>query len=157
MGIFAVSLLAVLALQPGVEPQQGGERIYPLKDLQTVTIKANDKKITAWIMDSASKRMEGLMLVRDKDMKMSQGMIFVFKSEEPQSFWMRNTLIPLDIIYISARGVVRNVVRGKPMTETPLPSDGPAQYVLELKAGGAKAYGIRRGLMLFFPKLTAQD
>jgi uncharacterized membrane protein (UPF0127 family) len=67
---------------------------------------------------------------------------------------MRNTLIPLDIIYIDHTGKAVNVVHGKPQDETSLPSTGPAKYVLELKQGRAARYGIRSGTRLILPNAT---
>jgi uncharacterized membrane protein (UPF0127 family) len=108
-------------------------------------------KIDAWLMDDASKQQEGMMWLTEKDVKDDQGMLFVFASPTAQSFWMQNTLIPLDIIYADAKGKVLNIVHGKPRDESPLPSTGPAQYVLELKDGMAAKYRIGPGTVLTIP------
>lgn len=102
-------------------------------------------------MDDDAKQQEGMMWLTDKDVKDDQGMLFVFPSAAQQSFWMQNTLIPLDIIYIDAKGKVLNIVHGKPRDESPLPSSGPAQYVLELKDGMAARYRIGPGTVLKIP------
>lgn len=102
-------------------------------------------------MDDDSKQQEGMMWLTEKDVKDDQGMLFVFGSPAQQSFWMQNTLIPLDIIYIDAKGKVLNIVHGKPRDESPLPSTGPAQYVLELKDGMAARYRIGPGTVLTIP------
>lgn len=126
-------------------------RIHHLKDLQHGTMTANGNKLDVWYMDDESKQQEGMMWLTDKDVKDNQGMLFIFQSPTPQSFWMQNTLIPLDIIYMDAKGKVLNVVHGKPKDETALPSTGPAQYVLELKDGMAAKYGIKPGTSLTIP------
>ena len=69
------------------------------------------------------------------------GMLFVFAAEHPRSFWMKNTYLPLDVVYFDSNGKFVNVVSNTtPLSEKPIPSSGPVQYVLELPAGAAKDY-----------------
>ena len=91
------------------------------------------------------------MWVTDKDLKDNQGMICLFPEPKVQSFWMQNTLIPLDIIFLDKDGKVLNIAHGKPKDETLLPSTGPANYVLELKGGMAAKLGISAGTKLTIP------
>jgi len=74
-----------------------------------------------------------------------RGMLFLFDIESEQSFWMRNTLIPLDIIYINSQGVIVSIANGLPLDTTPLPSNGPSQYVFEVNAGTASRLGFGPG------------
>ncbi|MCO5725903.1 DUF192 domain-containing protein [Robiginitalea marina] len=75
-----------------------------------------------------------------------QGMLFIFKEEAPRSFYMKNTLIPLDIIYLdSDLRVVSIRPDAEPLNESGIPSGQPAQYVLEIKAGLAGRWDIREG------------
>ena len=76
-------------------------------------------------------------------------MLFTFSASEPQAFWMKNTLIPLDILYFGAdRRLVSMQLDVPPCKADPCPiypSDGSAQYVLEIAAGTAKRIGVRIG------------
>ena len=74
-----------------------------------------------------------------------RGMLFLFDIESEQSFWMRNTLIPLDIIYINREGVIVSIAKGLPLDPTPLPSNGLSQYVFEVNAGTAEKLGFGPG------------
>lgn len=133
-------------------------RIYPLSNLRVVNLGVNGKTIRAWVMDDNPKREEGLMYVTNKDIADDQGMIFVFGTPQALTFWMHNTLIPLDIVYITASGKVANVVNAKAMDDTNLPSKGLCNRVLELKAGGAVKFGITAGTMISIPKdVVSQD
>ena len=127
-------------------------RIYQLNTLDKTTLRAPRRTLECWVMrDTVGKQQEGMMWLTEKDVRDDQGMIFVFADAQPQSFWMQNTLIPLDIIYISESGAVLNIVHGKAKDETSLPSSGPAKYVLELKDGMAKHFGIRPGTRFNIP------
>lgn len=108
-------------------------------------------------MDDDSKRQEGLMFVSDDEMKADEGMLFVFANEKPQGFWMENTILPLDIVYIDSKGKVVSIAKGKAFDTKTLPSEGPAQYVLELKQGSVEKLGVKKGTSLGLPKVASQD
>ena len=75
-----------------------------------------------------------------------RGMIFLFPVESQQTFWMKNTPIPLDMIFINrARRIVGIVEQAVPFTLEPRSVNGPSQYVLEIGGGLAKRYGIQIG------------
>jgi uncharacterized membrane protein (UPF0127 family) len=79
-------------------------------------------------------------------MEPNQGMLFVFDDEEERFFYMKNTQIPLDIIYIDAnKKIVSFQKNAKPFNETSLPSHVPAKYVLEVNAGMADAWSLKEG------------
>lgn len=89
-------------------------------------------------------RARGLMFRRQLD-EMS-GMIFVFPHAEHQQFWMRNTYLPLDMIFITSDRRVLGIVRNAtPMTDDPREVPGESQYVLEVNAGFADRHHIRDG------------
>ncbi len=134
------------------DPRYKAERVHQLKDLATRTLKVGPTTLTVWLMDDGSKRAEGMMWLEPKDVKDREGMLFVFNDSQPRSFWMQNCPLGLDIIYIDAKGKVVSIGAGKPFDESGVPSKGPAKYVLELKSGKAKQFGIKTGTQIPIPK-----
>ena len=95
-------------------------------------------------------RQRGLMYRRF--MPSEHGMLFEFEREAPQSFWMKNTYIPLDMIFISQTGVVTNIVaNAEPLSERVIPSGPPCAAVLELNGGAAAAMGMKVGDIVRHP------
>jgi len=74
-----------------------------------------------------------------------RGMIFPYDPPQAVGFWMRNTLIPLDIVYIRPDGTIARITSARPLDETSLPSGEPIAAVLEIAGGRAAALGIREG------------
>ena len=75
----------------------------------------------------------------------NRGMIFPYDPSQEVAFWMKNTLIPLDIIFIRSDGIIVRIANAKPLDETPLPSGEPIRLVLEIRGGRAAELGIRPG------------
>lgn len=93
---------------------------------------------------SPSEQARGLMF-REK-LDDFAGMLFVFEKDDFRHFWMRNTLIPLDLIFIDTRYHVVDIHRGaKPLDETVISSKKPCRYVLEVNAGMGERCGVRPG------------
>ncbi|MEI7036258.1 DUF192 domain-containing protein [Fulvimonas yonginensis] len=101
---------------------------------------------TEFATDDAS-RERGLMM--RTDLAADHSMLFVFPDSEPRWFWMKNTLIPLDILYFDdGRKLVSMQLDVPPCKADPCPSypsDAPARYVLELPAGTARRIGVQAG------------
>ena len=96
---------------------------------------------------------EGLArgLMFRKELGADRGMLFDFEEERPASFWMRNTLIPLDMVFAKADGeVVKIHADARPHDETPIRSVVPVRYVLEIEGGNAARLGIKVGSRLEF-------
>ena len=74
-----------------------------------------------------------------------RGMIFPYDPPQNVAFWMKNTLIPLDIIFIRADGTIARITNAKALDETPLPSGEPITAVLEIAGGRAAELGIATG------------
>lgn len=88
-----------------------------------------------------------------KSMDEQTGMLFIMPQERPQSFYMKNTYVSLDIIYINSRGEVVSIQKNaRPLDETSLPSEGPAAFVLEVKGGYTDKYGIGKGTKIVWER-----
>ncbi len=99
------------------------------------------------IADDEFERETGLMY--RKSMKDNQAMLFVFEDEKPRYFYMKNTYIPLDIIFINSKDKIVSIAKNaKVLDETTLASKFPAKYVLEIKAGISKQKGIETGMTI---------
>lgn len=89
-------------------------------------------------------RARGLMYRRK--LGVDDGMLFLFPDEAVQSFWMRNTYIPLDMIFIAADGTIAGIVENAaPETETPRTTGKRSRYVLEVNGGWSKRNGVKAG------------
>ena len=89
-------------------------------------------------------RAKGMMFRRT--MAPDSGMLFIFSRSQKMSFWMRNTYIPLDILFLDKKGRILNIVRNaEPETDTPRRSRGKAIAVLEIPGGRAAELGIKPG------------
>lgn len=143
---------------PPADDIQG--RKFQLRNLAVQDIKANGNTIHCWIMDTEAKRQEGMMFLKDGNVKADEGMLFVFRDiqQGTNGFWMHNTILPLDIIYIADDGKVLNIQKGQPFDETSLPAKGDYSYTLELKQGQAKKFGIGEGSKVEIPAgITASE
>lgn len=84
------------------------------------------------------------------------GMLFVFEDEAERTFWMSNTPIPLDILYIRGDRSIRTIAaRTTPYSESRIPSRGPVRYVLEVPGGWAERHGVKPGDTVTLPDLSA--
>ncbi len=95
-------------------------------------------------------RIRGLMFV--ENMPKDKGMLFVYPTEIEASFWMKNTLIPLDIIFIKSDGTVNHIHHmAMPLDETPISSQGMVKAALEINGGLAAKLGIKTGDKVIHP------
>ena len=108
------------------------------------------------IADTPAKRERGLQY--RKDLAHDGGMIFLFPAESTQSFWMKNTPIPLDMIFINReRRIVGIVEETLPFSLDSRSVGAPSQYVLEINGGLSKRYGIRAGDSVRFDGIAADS
>jgi uncharacterized protein len=102
------------------------------------------KAIEIEVADTPKETQQGLMYRQKMDE--NKGMLFIFPDMQPRGFWMKNTLISLDIIYVDADKTIVSIQKNTtPLSEQSLPSDGKAQYVIEINAGFVDNYGLKAG------------
>jgi uncharacterized protein len=111
------------------------------------------ERYTVEIADDDAERARGLMF-RDS-LERGRGMLFLHEAEQPLAYWMKNTRIPLDILYFDSNRKLVSQQRDVPPCTAgdrcpPYPSRAPARYVLELNAGEAARLGVRDGIQLKF-------
>jgi len=106
-------------------------------------------KIDIEIADNDYERQLGLM--NRESMEEMQGMLFLFPQEEIQSFWMRNTLFSLDILFINSQKEIVTIHKNtRPLSEQSYPSSKPAIYVLEVNAGFCERHNVNLGDKVFW-------
>jgi len=109
------------------------------------------KKIEIELAENDPERMQGLMY--RKSMDEGRGMLFIFETEREESFWMKNTIMSLDIIYVNAKFEIVKIYKHTiPFSENSLPSEKPAKYVVEVIAGFTDKFGIKEGDKISFSK-----
>jgi uncharacterized membrane protein (UPF0127 family) len=109
-----------------------------------------------WIARTPRHRAQGLMYVRTLDP--DRGMLFVFPTPLIASFWMRNTYIPLDMLFVRANGRIANIAAStRPLSTDPYESVAPVVAVLEVAGGTAARLGIREGDRVHLPRGTLRS
>ena len=123
----------------------------PVRNLDILTAKGA-VRYKVEVAESPASQEQGLMY--RKTMPVGRGMIFVFPYPKMAVFWMHNTLLPLDLLYVDPEGRIESIAAdAKVMDDSLLPSLGPVKAVIELNAGQAKARGIKPGDKVRDPKL----
>ncbi|MBM2806204.1 MAG: hypothetical protein HW419_4097 [Deltaproteobacteria bacterium] len=112
-----------------------------------VTISTKEGRTVSFVVeiaDTPSKREMGLQYRRD--LAADRGMLFIFPAQSQQSFWMKNTPLPLDMIFINGdRKIVGIVEQTVPFSLDPRSVSAPSQYVLEINGGLSQRHGIKAG------------
>ncbi len=120
-----------------------------------LTIKTAEKNITFNVEIAKTPTEQAYGLMDRKTLAKNAGMLFVYDNASQLSFWMKNTLIPLDIIFIDASKKIVDIETMAPCHEASCPiynSKKPAQYALEINAGLSKQDGISSGDRVYVPK-----
>ena len=116
-------------------------------NLDTISININGQEYKLEIAKTITQKATGLS--NRSSLCKNCGMIFVYQIESYYPFWMKDTLIPLDIIWLDKNGQVVDIKTGQPMDLTPLKNQKPAQYIIELNAGS----GLKIGDSIAIPQL----
>jgi len=124
-----------------------------------VTITTQDGRQVGFVVeiaDTPSKRELGLQYRRD--LAADRGMIFLFPSELQHAFWMKNTPLPLDMIFINRGGKIAGIVEQTvPFSLDPRSVGAPSQFVLEINGGLSKRHGIKAGDSVRFDGIPQQN
>ncbi len=115
----------------------------------TIAFPESNTYLQVEIADSTSERKKGLMY--REELSINEGMLFVFPREEERGFWMKNTLIPLDMIFVDSKGKILNIEEAYPEPNTSdedlktYRSEGEARYVIETNSSFAERYNLEAG------------
>ena len=141
--VFALSLVPadrITAPQPTL-PQS------PL----TIETGGGSVRFTVELATTPVQQQRGLMFRRA--LAPNAGMLFVYDDERPRSFWMKNTLIPLDMVFVRADGTIGRIAENTvPMSLDPVPSIDPVSAVLEIRGGRAAELGLKEGDKVSWPR-----
>lgn len=152
--IFLAAMMMALAIPAASALAQGQPMLLPVDpDPLVAQTQAGERRFQIEIADTDLARARGLMFRRV--MPDDRGMLFVFERSRPVSFWMSNTPLPLDLLFIDEAGVVRGIRQGVPFSEASIASPVPVRFVLELKAGTAQKTGITEGVRFSHPRIGA--
>jgi uncharacterized membrane protein (UPF0127 family) len=136
--IFATARLALVLLLLGITSACSADNRGVLHTAK------GDFAFNLEIADTEAQREKGLMF--RTALAPDAGMLFDYHKEQLATFWMQNTLIPLDMIFIAADGTVKTVhVNARPLDTTPIPSDVPVRFVLEIAGGRSDEIGLKVG------------
>ena len=123
------------------------------KSTASIQTAGGKRDFTIELALTPAQQAQGLMFRRE--MAPDAGMLFVFPDSREQTFWMKNTFLPLDMIFIKPDGTILSIAeRAVPLTETPVPSHGSAKAVLEVNGGTAARLGIKPGDKVSAPALA---
>ncbi|QJR20604.1 DUF192 domain-containing protein [Pelagibacterium halotolerans] len=148
MGNLVLSALMLLAALAPALAQDG-------EDVAVINSGDQSFTFTVEIADTPEETARGLMF--REELAPDAGMLFDFVEERPASFWMQNTLISLDMLFIKADGeIVRIHENAVPMDTTPIPSGEPIRFVLEIPGGRSAELGLEAGARLEHPRVQAE-
>lgn len=153
--VSAICLLLLAAGAVGAEARQPTDsadldRLFRRSTLQIATPDAKLHRFNVWLADDEARRNRGLMFV--KHLAADDGMLFVYPQPQPIAMWMKNTLIPLDMLFVGVDGKVVNVVANtEPQSLKTIESGGTVLGVIELAAGTAARLKIAPGAQVIHP------
>lgn len=148
--LYRVSQAAVFLLFLIYSSLAGAMTEFPTDHLTIVGADGRRHEFTVEVASTAEQLTQGLMFRRH--MAPDAGMIFDFHETKPISMWMKNTLIPLDMIFVDQRGVITGIAeRAIPQSLEIISSPGPVRAVIEVNGGLAQSTGIKAGDRVQYP------
>ena len=130
--------------------------IFPAETELTVDTATGQHRFMVELAETRPQMLFGLMF--REDLAAGRGMLFDFGNEQPVSFFMKHTFIPLDLLFIDADGMITTIAeRAVPLSEQTIPSGAPVRAVLEIPAGTASALGIHVGDQVLHPAFGTAD
>lgn len=150
-----VLCIAAIALFVASAPLRadGQAMVLPIDPAPLIAETAGgDVSFKVEIADDDDERSAGLMY--RNFLPDDRGMLFVFPQQREVGFWMKNTPLPLDLVFIDEDGVVQGIRPGEPFSEAAITPGVPVQYVLELKRGTAAKLGIAEGAEIHHPVIA---
>lgn len=139
LALAALFAVTAAAQEQTVEPLDA----FPRSSLE-IESPSGRQRLEVWIADTGSRRAQGLMYV--EQLAPLHGMLFLYREPRVVSMWMKNTLIPLDMVFIAADGTIRHIhANAVPLSTDAIPSQFPVRAVLEINGGSARLLGIKPG------------
>lgn len=152
--VLGIVLLGLLVFMLHASPTGCQGSTTPQSDLPTTRMKIGKRTFTLEIANTPAARERGLMF--RQSMPEDHGMIFVFPDQAVRRFWMRNTRIPLDIIFVNSDQTIVAIEPMKPFDESGTSSRRPAKYAIELNRGMAEKAGVKVGDQLEIPSAARE-
>jgi hypothetical protein len=145
----SLAVAAVILLLAGAAASAADESILEIVTKDGVHV------FSVEVARTDEERQKGLMF--RKELPEGKGMLFDFKPEQEVAMWMRNTYIPLDMLFINADGTIRRIAENaEPLSEKTIPSGGPVRGVLEVIGGTARKLGIAAGDRVAHPLFSGR-
>jgi uncharacterized membrane protein (UPF0127 family) len=149
-----VSLMLLVVPGLAAEPAKFQPQQLRGFEMRTISIERRDGRdsFNVWLALTPAQQQQGLMWIRE--LPRDYGMLFVLSETRPMDMWMKNTFVPLDMLFFDTQGQITHIHAGaKPQDETIIESRGVVSGVLELLAGEAARRGIRVGDRIALPLL----
>ncbi len=154
---FSAILIALsFCLQPAARAETTGKGQDALPK-ETLIVESGGKEHRFVVEVAASEQQRAMGLMFREEMAADHGMLFVFEGEGDRYFWMKNTPLPLDILFIGATGRIVGIAADTiPYSEAVIPSGAPARFVLELNAGTSARLGMNVGDTASSPSMKVE-
>jgi uncharacterized membrane protein (UPF0127 family) len=153
--ILRLALLPLLGAVAACQPSQGVplERSAAGLEQVNLTINSHGKRHKFIVEIARSPEEQALGLMNRQSLAPNRGMIFPYDPPEPVAFWMKNTLIPLDMVFIRPDGTIGSIAANTvPLSLEPVPSGEPVGAVLEIAGGRSAELGLSAGDQVSWPK-----